>query len=58
MFLLYSGLSAETVGLNDKGNPLRDDVAAGGGVRVDGVLADGIYKKISSGNRRIKNKGR
>jgi TonB-linked SusC/RagA family outer membrane protein len=38
---LYSGLGAETVGLNDKGNPIRDDVASGGGVRVDGVLADG-----------------
>lgn len=41
---LYSGLSSETVGLNDKGNPIRDDVAAGGGVRVDGVLADGTPK--------------
>lgn len=41
MWLLYSGLHEQTVGLNDKGNPLRDDVASGGGVRVDGVLADG-----------------
>lgn len=32
-----SGLSATTVGNNDKGIPMRDDVAAGGGVRVDGV---------------------
>ena len=41
MFTAYSGLSSETVGLNDKGNPIRDEVAAGGGIRVDGVLADG-----------------
>ena len=33
-----SGLSLETVGLNDKGNPKRDAVAAGGGVHVVGVL--------------------
>lgn len=32
-----SGLSEITVGNNDKGVPKRDDVAAGGGVRVDGV---------------------
>lgn len=41
MFNAYSGLGAETVGLNDKGNPLRDDPAEGGGIRVDGVLEDG-----------------
>lgn len=32
-----SGQSIETVGNNDKGNPIRDAVANGGGVRVDGV---------------------
>ena len=32
-----SGQSIETVGNNDKGNPIRDDVADGGGIRVDGV---------------------
>ena len=32
-----SGHSIETVGINDKGNPIRDDVASGGGIRVDGV---------------------
>ncbi|MEZ4994243.1 MAG: SusC/RagA family TonB-linked outer membrane protein [Saprospiraceae bacterium] len=36
-----SGLAAETVGNNDKGNPIRDPVGEGGGVRVDGVLEDG-----------------
>jgi hypothetical protein len=37
MFNAGSGLSQETVGNNDKGNPKRDPVADGGGVRVDGV---------------------
>lgn len=38
----FSGLLANTAGLNDKGNPLRDPVSAGGGVRVIGVdAADG-----------------
>ncbi len=32
-----SGHSIETVGLNDKGNPVRDPVSDGGGIRVDGV---------------------
>jgi hypothetical protein len=41
MFNAYSGLGLETVGTNDKGNPIRDEVAAGGGVKVEGVLADG-----------------
>ena len=41
MWLLYSGLHEQTVGLNDKGNPVRDDPSNGGGVRVDGVLANG-----------------
>ncbi|MEL7119563.1 MAG: SusC/RagA family TonB-linked outer membrane protein [Bacteroidota bacterium] len=41
MFNAYSGLGEETVGLNDKGNPVRDAVADGGGVRVDGILPDG-----------------
>lgn len=33
----YSGLTARTAVLNDKGNPIRDDVADGGGVHVFGV---------------------
>jgi TonB-linked SusC/RagA family outer membrane protein len=33
----YSGLSERTAGLNDKGNPVRDPVSQGGGVRVTGV---------------------
>ncbi len=39
MFNAGSGLSTETAGLNDKGNPKRDDVADGGGVRLPGVNA-------------------
>ncbi|OYZ00585.1 MAG: hypothetical protein B7Y37_09200 [Sphingobacteriia bacterium 28-36-52] len=35
----FSGLLDETAGLNDKGNPKRDPVSAGGGVRVTGVDA-------------------
>ncbi|MFZ4261828.1 SusC/RagA family TonB-linked outer membrane protein [Sphingobacterium sp. HJSM2_6] len=37
----FSGLTARTAGVNDKGNPIRDAVEDGGGVRVDGVDADG-----------------
>lgn len=35
----FSGLMDKTAGLNDKGNPIRDAVSAGGGVRVTGVDA-------------------
>ncbi|RYF97232.1 MAG: TonB-dependent receptor, partial [Chitinophagaceae bacterium] len=49
---MYSGLGAETAVLNDKGMNVRDDVADGGGVRVDGVLADGtpvtVYREANS----------
>ncbi|MCG8319142.1 MAG: SusC/RagA family TonB-linked outer membrane protein [Cytophagales bacterium] len=41
MFNAYSGLGEETVGTNDKGNPMRDPVAEGGGLRFDGVFQDG-----------------
>ncbi|WFB63066.1 SusC/RagA family TonB-linked outer membrane protein [Sphingobacterium sp. WM] len=40
MFGSYSGLTARTATVNDKGNPIRDDVNDGGGVRVDGVDKD------------------
>ncbi|MET0463316.1 MAG: SusC/RagA family TonB-linked outer membrane protein [Chitinophagaceae bacterium] len=36
----YSGLTARTAGNNDKGNPIRDAVADGGGIHVVGVDAD------------------
>ncbi len=36
----FSGLTAKTATLNDKGNPVRDAVADGGGVHVFGVDAD------------------
>ena len=35
----FSGLLSNTAGLNDKGNPIRNSVASGGGVRVTGVQA-------------------
>ena len=37
----FSGLTARTSGLNDKGLPIRDPVADGGGVHVFGVDATG-----------------
>lgn len=37
----YSGLTKRTATVNDKGNPIRDKVADGGGVHVSGVDADG-----------------
>ena len=37
MWGTYSGLTAKTSGLNDKGNPSRDAVENGGGVHVFGV---------------------
>ncbi len=37
----YSGLTARTATINDKGNPIRDAVADGGGVHVFGVDATG-----------------
>lgn len=41
-YLDHSGLSDYTAGLNDKGNPLRDPVSAGGGVHIQGVLETGL----------------
>lgn len=41
MFNAYSGLAAETAGLNELGKPLRDDPSTGGGVLLDGVTEDG-----------------
>jgi TonB-linked SusC/RagA family outer membrane protein len=56
MWGTYSGLTAKTAGVNDKGNPLRDAVANGGGVHVTGVTdiqdytadpnASPIYKNV------------
>ena len=41
MWGTYSGLTARTATVNDKGNPIRDAVADGGGVHVFGVDASG-----------------
>ncbi|MBK7869904.1 MAG: SusC/RagA family TonB-linked outer membrane protein [Saprospiraceae bacterium] len=38
---VFSGLMARTAGLNDKGNPVRDAVADGGGVHIVAVTAEG-----------------
>ncbi|WPP53251.1 SusC/RagA family TonB-linked outer membrane protein [Catalinimonas niigatensis] len=38
---VYSGLTSETVGPNDLGNPMRSPVAEGGGIRAEGVLESG-----------------
>ncbi|MBK8516390.1 MAG: SusC/RagA family TonB-linked outer membrane protein [Saprospiraceae bacterium] len=46
MFNAYSGLGIETVGNNDKGKPIRDAVADGGGIKVTGAVADGSIKDI------------
>jgi TonB-linked SusC/RagA family outer membrane protein len=41
----YSGLTARTAAVNDKGNPIRDAVADGGGIHVSGV--DENAKEVS-----------
>jgi TonB-linked SusC/RagA family outer membrane protein len=47
MFNAGSGLSVQTTGNNDKGNPVRNDPATGGGVRLaDAVKADGTPNDI------------
>ncbi|MBG0858282.1 MAG: SusC/RagA family TonB-linked outer membrane protein [Bacteroidales bacterium] len=38
MWGTFSGLTAKTSGLNDKGNPIRDPVIDGGGVHIFGVV--------------------
>jgi TonB-linked SusC/RagA family outer membrane protein len=37
----YTGVLKESAGLNDLGNPVRNSLANGGGVILDGVTADG-----------------
>ncbi len=46
MFGAYSGLTTQTVGNNDKGNPMRDTPAEGGGLTFGGVFADGTPNNI------------
>ena len=41
MFNNYSGLGAETAGLNELGNPKRDDPAKGGGILLDAITDEG-----------------
>lgn len=46
MFGAYSGQTTETVGNNDKGNPMRDAVQDGGGLSFGGVFEDGSPNNI------------
>ena len=41
-----SGLSEETVGLNDKGHDWRDYPSNGGGIRIPGVFANGTENNV------------
>jgi hypothetical protein len=41
-----TGVLKNTIGLNPKGNPVRDPLAAGGGYLFDGVFADGTPNNI------------
>ncbi|MGC6414866.1 MAG: SusC/RagA family TonB-linked outer membrane protein [Bacteroidia bacterium] len=41
MFAYYSGLHIDTVGENNKGNPVRDSIDSGGGYHVKGVTESG-----------------
>ena len=45
-----TGLYPVTAGLNDKGNPKRDPVSEGGGVRLPGVNADGSENDVYASN--------
>ncbi|RSK47679.1 SusC/RagA family TonB-linked outer membrane protein [Hymenobacter rigui] len=49
---LATGMTPETAGLNDLGNPSRNTIANGGGVILPGVLADGTpnTKRVSNTN--------
>jgi len=41
-----TGIYASSAGLNELGNPVRDDVADGGGVLLEGVQADGTPNTV------------
>lgn len=49
---LATGMSVETTGVNDLGNPSRNSLATGGGIILPGVLADGSAntKRVSNSN--------
>lgn len=46
-----TGVTSNSVGLNDKGNPIRDPVPNGGGIKLDGVTPDGkpntVYAEVT-----------
>jgi TonB-linked SusC/RagA family outer membrane protein len=43
---LATGLYDETAGINDLGNPIRNSIANGGGIILEGVQADGTVNTI------------
>lgn len=45
-----TGLYPNSAGLNDKGNPKRDPVASGGGIKLPGVQADGTPNTVYGEN--------
>lgn len=51
MWGLYSGMFEETAGLNELGNPKRDDPADGGGILLDGVMDDGSGNYVQNTER-------
>jgi hypothetical protein len=55
--LAGSGLGAETVGNNAKGNPVRNDVADGGGTLVQGVHTDGTPNTTYVNTRQLYEQG-
>lgn len=52
---MATGLYEETVFTNDLGNPVRNSIADGGGLVLDGVLADGTpnTKRVAGDNFRV-----
>ena len=52
---LGTGLYPNSVGTNDLGNPIRNSLATGGGVILDGVLADGTpnTKRVAGDDYRV-----
>jgi hypothetical protein len=52
---LGTGIYPNSVGTNDLGNPIRNSLATGGGVILDGVLADGTpnTKRVAGDDYRV-----
>ncbi|MEX2370392.1 MAG: hypothetical protein WD578_05240 [Bacteroidales bacterium] len=48
MWGMYSGMLEETAAVNDQGNEIRDAVADGGGIRLEGVTGDVTWEDDGS----------